>query len=69
MRAGYLLDKTQPSAFYSQGENLEWIAGEAGKKSFWRQGVRLAGKERRNVVTYRCAGCGYLESYAVDDKA
>ena len=39
-----------------------WIAGEA-RKSIWT-GLKLRGKQRLQVRTYRCGRCGYLESYA-----
>ena len=39
-----------------------WVAGEP-QKSFWT-GIQLWGKEWLQVATYRCRGCGYLESYA-----
>jgi ribosomal protein L37E len=29
-----------------------------------KMGLKLAGRERHAVVTYRCSACGYLESYA-----
>ena len=40
----------------------EWYEGEA-KRSVWF-GVQTLGKIHREVRTYRCTGCGYLESYA-----
>jgi hypothetical protein len=54
---GFVLDQTQggyrPSA---------WVEG-APEPSFWT-GLKLKGHERLPVTTYRCTGCGYLESYA-----
>lgn len=40
----------------------KWIAGEP-ERSIWT-GLKLRGKERLNVATFRCRRCGYLESYA-----
>jgi len=38
-----------------------WIEGAPERGLF---GVDLRGKKSIEVATYRCAGCGYLESYA-----
>ena len=35
----------------------------APEKSFW-SGLKTSGREQHAVVTFRCDGCGYLESYA-----
>jgi hypothetical protein len=40
----------------------EWYEGIA-ECSIWT-GVKTVGKVHHNVRTYRCTGCGYLESYA-----
>lgn len=40
----------------------KWVEGEA-KKSIWT-GLKLRGRQRLEVSTYRCRRCGYLESYA-----
>ena len=57
MESGFVLDQTY-------GANLQsaWIEGEA-ERSFWT-GVKLKGRDRIPVSTYRCPRCGYLESYA-----
>ena len=39
-----------------------WVEG-APERSFW-EGLKLKGHEKLAVTTYRCTGCGYLESYA-----
>jgi len=67
MEAGFILDKTHPSVMLTQGEQTEWVEGEAGNRSFWTTGVRLKGKDRRKIVTYCCSGCGFLESYAIKE--
>ena len=56
MEIGVQVDHT-----YGGYAQPEWTGGEA-KNSFWL-GLRVKG-ERMPVVTYRCTGCGYLESYA-----
>jgi predicted RNA-binding Zn-ribbon protein involved in translation (DUF1610 family) len=40
----------------------EWVAGVAQERFFG--GVKLKGKERYYVLTFRCPDCYYLESYA-----
>ena len=57
MEQGFLLDHN-----YGTAEASDWIEGPV-ERSFWT-GVKTRGKERRNIATYRCVGCGYLESYA-----
>jgi hypothetical protein len=52
-----LLDET-----YGRVGPQKWVAG-APQFSIW-VGLKLRGKERPEVSTYRCGRCGYLESYA-----
>lgn len=40
----------------------KWTAGEP-ERSFWR-GIKLKGKARVPISTYRCPRCGLLQSYA-----
>jgi len=40
----------------------DWVAGEP-VKSFWT-GLRIRGRTRLPMATWRCRRCGYLESYA-----
>ena len=40
----------------------EWIEGPM-ERSFWTL-VKVKGRRRHKVTTYRCTACGYLESYA-----
>ena len=58
MEAGFVLDHTQ----HSSGLQSTWVEGEP-ERSFWT-GVKVKGRERLPVTTYRCPTCGYLESYA-----
>ena len=58
METGFLLDHTQHSAFLA----TQWVAG-VPEKSFWT-GLKIGGRARFNIVTHRCQGCGFLESYA-----
>jgi hypothetical protein len=42
----------------------DWVAGEP-VKSFWA-GLKLKGRTRLSIATWRCRRCGFLESYAPD---
>ena len=62
MEPGFVIDRTGKE--FSSAP--EWAEG-APEQSFWlgmKMGLKLAGRERHAVVTYRCSACGYLESYA-----
>lgn len=56
MEQGFVPEATR----HSNGPN-EWIEG-APEKSW--MGLRLRGKRRLEVQTWRCQRCAYLESYA-----
>ena len=60
MEIGAIADNTY-------GANLQsrWVEGEP-KESFWT-GLKTSGKAQFKIETYRCAGCGYLESYATEE--
>jgi hypothetical protein len=51
-----------PEADYGMNRATNWVEG-APEKSIWT-GVKLRGKKRIAIVTWRCERCGYLESYA-----
>ena len=40
-----------------------WVEGEP-EHSFWAAGVKIDVDKVIDIVTYRCAACGFLESYA-----
>jgi Domain of unknown function (DUF6487) len=40
-----------------------WVEG-APMPSFWT-GLKTSNRRKLEVTTYRCASCGYLESYAL----
>jgi len=52
----------RPDYGYGQVRREEWASGKP-QRSFWF-GVKTRDLERLPVVTFRCPGCGYLESYA-----
>lgn len=58
MSVGFLLDRGN-----SDRKRVgEWVEG-LPEKSFWT-GLSTAKRHVLPVTTYRCVGCGYLESYA-----
>jgi hypothetical protein len=57
MQEGFVLDHSHSSRLVAS-----WVAGKP-EKSFLT-GVKVRGKELIATVTFRCARCGYLESYA-----
>ena len=59
MEPGFLLDKSHGDEYVNAPE---WAEGEA-EPAFWT-GLKLRGRERHRVVTFRCESCGFLESYA-----
>lgn len=61
MEAGFIIDK---GARGGSVNAPEWADG-APEPSVWT-GLKLRGHERHPVTTFRCAKCGYLESYAVE---
>ena len=44
-------------------QQVRWVEGEPIPR-FWFHGVKLEGREPVPVTTFRCEGCGYLESFA-----
>lgn len=59
MEEGFIVDHT-----YGAQMPSNWVEGEP-VKSFW-SGTKISGKQQYRVITLRCVGCGYLESYAVE---
>jgi hypothetical protein len=57
MEEGFLRD----SSYGGQVEGT-WVEGKP-QRSFW-SGVSMRGREQLPITSYRCEGCGYLESYA-----
>lgn len=62
MEEGYILDHGDADL----RKVNTWVEGKP-VKSFWA-GLRIKDKEQYSVKTFRCAGCGYLESYALEEK-
>lgn len=57
MEAGFIVDYG-----YATAHQPAWIAG-AAEWSRW-SGLKLKGRRKLPVVTYRCPHCGRLESFA-----
>ena len=60
MEEGFVMDRMHGGALPSN-----WVSGEP-VSSFWT-GTKLTGKTQYRVKTFRCARCGYLESYALEE--
>ena len=58
MHAGFIPDEGQNGGMRVQ----RWVEGTPEKH--WLYGIKIKKKEVWQVVTYRCASCGCLKSYA-----
>lgn len=58
MVEGYILDITQAGG----RAVAKWIEG-APEKSMW-MGLKIGDRAQRDIQTWRCGRCGFLESYA-----
>jgi hypothetical protein len=58
MTEGFILDSTDHARLQS-----EWIEGPPDK-SRWMGTMKVKGRARLPVATFRCSKCGYLESFA-----
>ena len=59
MQKGYI-----PDATYGGVVLGTWVEGEV--ETGFLGAIKLKGKTRRKITTYRCSSCGYLESYAAE---
>jgi hypothetical protein len=55
-----------PDEYRGRNEVTVWVQGKAMRNSA-TGAVELRGSRMWQVVTYRCPGCGYLESYTQDE--
>ena len=60
MEPGLMLDRKD----WATERQVRWVGGEPTPKTFFG-GMSLKGREPLPVTTYRCEGCGYLESFAI----
>ena len=61
MNEGFIADYT-----YGAIRPSDWVEGEP-VKSIW-VGTKVRDKNQFKIKTFRCVSCGYLESYAVEEK-
>jgi hypothetical protein len=59
MDAGFIVDFTYGT---DASEQPSWVQGTA-EPSFWK-GLKLGGKQRLPIVTFRCPTCGQLKLFA-----
>jgi len=65
MEKGFIADFHHGAGVGSWVEGVavsSWVEGDP-EESFWT-GVKLSNRRQMEIRTYRCFGCGYLESYA-----
>ena len=68
MEPGFLVDGVDRAAY----RQAQWAAGPPesrddtflGMKVFEEWALKIKDEHLKPVVTYRCSGCGFLESYA-----
>ncbi|MCX6902719.1 MAG: hypothetical protein NTW03_04435 [Verrucomicrobia bacterium] len=58
MEEGFTLDLGDSNT----AQAAAWVSGPP-EPSFW-MGLKIKGKHRRQIRTFRCIRCGFLESYA-----
>ena len=63
MEPGFVLDRNR-----FEDRQGTWVEGTL-ELNMWTGSAKTGKKEQIPVTTYRCDGCGYLESYAVRIKA
>ena len=49
---------------YARTAVPQWVEGEPETSLWMGGGLKLRGKDKLDITTYRCRRCGYLESYA-----
>ena len=57
MEEGLVVDETH----HNRAAQPHWVPGPVAH-GFW--GLKLSGKRRHPVTTWRCTQCGYLQSFA-----
>jgi hypothetical protein len=58
METGFIVDFDDDSGI----KVSRWVEG-VPEESFW-SGLKVDDRRQMEIRTYRCIGCGYLESYA-----
>lgn len=60
MTEGFIFDQSQGTVFVNS-----WVEGHPEPSIL--HGIKISGRRRFNIATYRCEQCGYLESRAKDE--
>ncbi|HEX8746460.1 MAG TPA: hypothetical protein VF717_04615 [Pyrinomonadaceae bacterium] len=60
MEKGFTLDKSYGAALVSR-----WIKGDP--EETWQGTAKTRGRECWLIQTWRCAQCGFLKSYAIEE--
>jgi hypothetical protein len=58
MQEGFILD----AAHLNVGQVSRWVLGRPSVSFFF--GINTSGREQYPIQSFRCIGCGYLESFA-----
>jgi len=61
MEEGFLLDRT-----YGGLLQTRWCEGKPDGSGWFGDATRSQADRGRRVVSYRCTGCGLIESYVTD---
>ena len=64
MESGFIRDRAAGAADLQ----AKWVEGPPTPSVWLRDRVKMEGREPVPVTTFRCGGCGYLESYAMATK-
>jgi hypothetical protein len=59
MEPGFVLDRNR-----FDDRQSTWMEGTL-ESNIWTGNVKTSERDQIPVTTYRCTGCGYLESYAM----
>jgi hypothetical protein len=60
MESGFMIERGGGP----RDRQVRWVEGEP-IPTLWFAGVKIQDQEPIPVTTYRCSGCGYLESFAI----
>ncbi len=66
MEKGFIADYTYGSSDSTIVQN-RWVEGEY--KTNWTGAAKLKDQKKFIMTTFRCVNCGYLESFAVEEKS
>ena len=62
MTEGFVMGRTYSSSIPALAA---WIEGKP-ERSIWT-GLRLKGRQQKELAAYRCTRCGFVETYAIGD--